>query len=227
LLCIATAPSRFGVLTEDSRPLPQDDPPRSHGFRLTVCLMFQMAREPPSRSAQDAELVRLAQRGDRAAFDRLARRYRGVLLATAYARTSDRGEAEDLVQDVLATTAAALPRHLAAALGGLRETRQNVRNVTLWDSEDAHPAVVCHDSREWFWAVACCPPRHHGSSNRPCHRMRSSSRVRGYLMASRSNAPSPCAGMEVSAVRLPPSRGLPFTRHLTSPVSMMQRVCSA
>jgi RNA polymerase sigma-70 factor (ECF subfamily) len=71
--------------------------------------MYQMPREPPSRSAQEADLVRLAQRGDRAAFDRLARRYRGILLAAAYARTRDRDEAEDLVQDVLAKTWDKLP----------------------------------------------------------------------------------------------------------------------
>ena len=60
-----------------------------------------MARVSSSGSAQDAALVRLAQRGDEAAFDRLVRHYRGILMAAACARTRDREAAQDLVQDVL------------------------------------------------------------------------------------------------------------------------------
>jgi len=54
-------------------------------------------------------LVRRAQGGDRAAFDRLARSYRGMVLATAYARLHDREEAEDLAQDILLRAWAKLP----------------------------------------------------------------------------------------------------------------------
>lgn len=61
------------------------------------------------RSAQEAEWVRRAQAGERAAFDLLAQRYRGLLLALAFARTGDREEAEDLVQEVLAKAWERLP----------------------------------------------------------------------------------------------------------------------
>jgi RNA polymerase sigma-70 factor (ECF subfamily) len=59
----------------------------------------------PERSSPDccpeAELVRRAQAGDRAAFEQLARRYRAAVLAVTFARTGHREEAEDLAQEVL------------------------------------------------------------------------------------------------------------------------------
>jgi RNA polymerase sigma-70 factor, ECF subfamily len=65
------------------------------------------ATTQPDRWAVD--LVRRAQAGDRAAFDQLARHYRGSLLALAFLRTSDMEAAEDLVQDVLTRAWQKLP----------------------------------------------------------------------------------------------------------------------
>jgi len=47
--------------------------------------------------------------GERAAFDLLAARQRGLLVALAFSRTADREEAEDIVQDVLAKAWERLP----------------------------------------------------------------------------------------------------------------------
>lgn len=58
---------------------------------------------------EEAMLVRRAQAGDRAAFDRLARAYRGMTLAVAFARVHDREEAEDLAQDILLRAWSKLP----------------------------------------------------------------------------------------------------------------------
>lgn len=54
-------------------------------------------------------LVRRAQAGDRAAFDLLAGRYRAALRALAFMRTSDLGEADDLVQEILTRAWQGLP----------------------------------------------------------------------------------------------------------------------
>src|SRR4051794_2123989 len=56
-----------------------------------------------------AALVRQAQAGDARAFDRLARHYRGSLLAHAFMRTGDMEAAEDLVQEVLTRAWEKLP----------------------------------------------------------------------------------------------------------------------
>ena len=61
------------------------------------------------QSLCEAELVRRAQAGDRAAFDRLAGRYRPALRAMAFLRTSDREAADDLTQETLARAWEALP----------------------------------------------------------------------------------------------------------------------
>ena len=53
--------------------------------------------------------VSRAQAGDRAAFDRLLRQYRGLVLATAYARLRDREEAEDLAQEIFTLAWGKLP----------------------------------------------------------------------------------------------------------------------
>ncbi len=61
-----------------------------------------MASFSPSRDwAQDAALIQRAQRGNRRAFDELARRWREPVLATVRARVEDRETAEDIVQEVL------------------------------------------------------------------------------------------------------------------------------
>src|SRR5215210_1745657 len=57
----------------------------------------------------EIDRVQRAQRGDRGAFDRLARHYRPSLLALAFFRTSNREAAEDLVQEVLTRAWQKLP----------------------------------------------------------------------------------------------------------------------
>ena len=61
------------------------------------------------QSQCEEELVRRAQAGDRAAFDRLAGLYRPALRALAFLRTSDREAAQDLAQEALARAWEALP----------------------------------------------------------------------------------------------------------------------
>lgn len=53
--------------------------------------------------------MRRARAGDRAAFDRLAGRYRAALRATAFLRTGDREAAQDLAQEALTRAWEALP----------------------------------------------------------------------------------------------------------------------
>ena len=69
-----------------------------------------MDHRPPGPGLPiEAALVRAAQRGNRAAFDRLARHWRGLLLSVAHGWTRDREEAEDLVQEVLTRAWEKLP----------------------------------------------------------------------------------------------------------------------
>ena len=70
----------------------------------------------------ETELVRRAQAGDRAAFDRLAEHYRPALRAMAFLRTSDREAAQDLAQEALTRAWEALPalREPAAFLPWLK-----------------------------------------------------------------------------------------------------------
>ncbi len=60
--------------------------------------------EPATLSLEwesDAALAQRAQAGDRAAFERLAGRYRTAVFAVAFTRTGDLEEAEDLAQEAL------------------------------------------------------------------------------------------------------------------------------
>ena len=79
-----------------------------------------MIYEPVCRTREDeTALVRRAQAGSRAAFDALVDRYRGLVLAMAFLRTSDRDDAEDLAQGVLAKAWDRLPGlHDPAAFRG-------------------------------------------------------------------------------------------------------------
>ena len=74
------------------------------------------------KQCEEMELVRRAQAGDRAAFDRLAGRYRAALRAMAFLRTSDREAAQDLAQEALTRAWEALPtlREPAAFLPWLK-----------------------------------------------------------------------------------------------------------
>jgi len=74
----------------------------------------ERARSTAARSAEaepsDATLVGRAAEGDRDAFDRLARRHAGRLVATARRLLRDLGEAEEAAADALVRAHAALPR---------------------------------------------------------------------------------------------------------------------
>ena len=76
----------------------------------------------------EIELVRRARAGDRAAFDRLAGRYRAALRAMAFLRTSDREAAQDLAQEALTRAWEALPtlREPAAFLPWLKRIAARV-----------------------------------------------------------------------------------------------------
>jgi len=81
-----------------------------------------------SSIAQDElTLVRCAQAGDRAAFDVLADRYRALILATTFLRTSSKDEAEDLTQEVFAKAWVHLPvlKEPAAFIAWLRTIAAN------------------------------------------------------------------------------------------------------
>ncbi len=65
---------------------------------------------------EEARWVRSAQGGDRAAFDRLVRRYRGLVLATASARLHNADEADDLAQEIWTRAWSRLPTLQDAAL---------------------------------------------------------------------------------------------------------------
>jgi len=58
----------------------------------------------------DTELVAKAQQGDVAAFDELVERYYGKIYGLTYNMTSNREDAEDLVQEIFLKAFAALPR---------------------------------------------------------------------------------------------------------------------
>jgi RNA polymerase sigma-70 factor (ECF subfamily) len=55
---------------------------------------------PSTTAAEDAELIRAAQKGDRQAFHRLVDLYHGSLFRLVVVRTRSRMDAEDIVQEV-------------------------------------------------------------------------------------------------------------------------------
>ncbi len=70
---------------------------------------MQSIKTPTQTEATWAARVREAQRGDRTAFDGLARHYRPLLFTIAFLRSADTQEAEDLVQETLAQAWTRLP----------------------------------------------------------------------------------------------------------------------
>jgi RNA polymerase sigma-70 factor, ECF subfamily len=62
------------------------------------------AARPHDSGPSDLDLVRLAQQGDRAAFDRLVRKYRPKLITLAARYTHNVSDAEDATQDALVKT---------------------------------------------------------------------------------------------------------------------------
>jgi RNA polymerase sigma-70 factor (ECF subfamily) len=80
----------------------------------------------------DSRLVRRAREGDRGAFEALVRRYLNTAYAVALAELSDRGDAEDAVQDSFITALERLDdcRDPAAFAGWLRRiVRNRARSV--------------------------------------------------------------------------------------------------
>jgi RNA polymerase sigma-70 factor, ECF subfamily len=80
----------------------------------------------------DARLVRRAREGDRAAYEKLVRRYLKTAYAVALAELGDRGDAEDAVQDSFITALERLDdcRDPAAFAGWLRRiVRNRARSV--------------------------------------------------------------------------------------------------
>lgn len=90
---------------------------------------------------EETSLVRRAQAGDRAAFDRLAEQYRAALRGLAFVRTGDLGEAEDLAQEILTRA--------WQCLSGL----QNPHSFVPWLKRIA--ANACHS---WFRRSRPWPP---------------------------------------------------------------------
>jgi RNA polymerase sigma-70 factor (ECF subfamily) len=83
-------------------------------------------------SETDARLVRRAREGDRAAYETLVRRYLNTAYAVALAELSDRGDAEDAVQDSFITALERLDdcRDPAAFAAWLRRiVRNRARSV--------------------------------------------------------------------------------------------------
>jgi RNA polymerase sigma-70 factor (ECF subfamily) len=58
------------------------------------------APAPSSQEAQEREIVRAAQRGDRAAFEAIVQRYQSCIFGYLRARLIQRSDAEDLMQEV-------------------------------------------------------------------------------------------------------------------------------
>ncbi len=96
------------------------------------------------KQCEETELVRRAQAGDRAAFDRLAGRYRAALRAMAFLRTGDRDAAQDLAQEALTRAWEALPtlREPGAFLPWLK--RIAARACLSWH-RPARPGTVSLD----------------------------------------------------------------------------------
>src|ERR1035437_4607672 len=93
--------------------------------------------------ATDAELVRGAREGDKAAFETLTARHFPMVYALAYARLGAREAAEDLAQEVflLATLhlgALADPARFAAWLGQHRKYRNRMVHHSDWRISHEH-----------------------------------------------------------------------------------------
>ncbi len=69
-----------------------------------------MSTEPETPDVPDTELVRLSQQGDVRAFDELMQRYHSRIYALLYNMTSNREDAEDLIQEVFLKAYKALPK---------------------------------------------------------------------------------------------------------------------
>jgi len=120
----------------------------------------------------ELEEVEGARAGEREAFDRLARHYRTLLLAMAFLRTSDREEAEDLVQEVLARAWEKLPalEQPGAFAGWLQRIMRNAccnwsrgrqhQPLSLEDCQPTSqpaldpPAVMLARERQWVLRAA-------------------------------------------------------------------------
>jgi len=130
---------------------------------------------------EEAMLIRRAQAGDRAAFDHLTRRYRGMIMAVAYVRLGDRDEAEDLAQEILARVWVKLAtlQEPCAFPGWLKticiRTAQNrrqrrpptpvsldeMRENRLLAASEGDPLtglLVGEQRRQWQQALAALPP---------------------------------------------------------------------
>ena len=97
------------------------------------------------KRCEEIKLARQARAGDRAAFDRLAGRYRAALRAMAFLRTGDREAAQDLAQEALARAWEALPtlREPGAFLPWLK--RIAARACLSWH-RPARPEALSLDS---------------------------------------------------------------------------------
>ena len=78
-------------------------------FSPTHVSITSMASISAFDDLPDGDLVRRAQAGERGAFDCLLARYRGLVQAMAFLRTSHRDEADDLAQEVWAKAWEKLP----------------------------------------------------------------------------------------------------------------------
>jgi len=119
-----------------------------------------MESPPVSTWGSEVRAVRAAQAGDRAAFDALAARYRGLVVAMAFLRTGDRSDAEDLAQEVLTKAWQRLGelQEPAAFVGWLRVITQNA--CRDWQRKLARipPALELGDIADMPASLRWSPP---------------------------------------------------------------------